>query len=86
MVSDAAERGYRVVLGSVYPFDAQLAFPGFLAWYVLRNVRPGAILVLHDGAERGGRTAEVLEKVLPVLRERGYRVVTVSELLASAGS
>jgi peptidoglycan/xylan/chitin deacetylase (PgdA/CDA1 family) len=81
MVRTAADRGYRTVLGSVYPFDALIPFPAFLSWYILRGVRPGAILVLHDGPERGPRTVEVLRRVLPELGRRGYRVVTVTELL-----
>lgn len=84
MVADAAEHGYRLVLGSVYPLDVAIPAPAFLAWYVLRNVRPGAIVVLHDGPSRGERTAEVLGRVLPELRDRGFRVVTVSELLEAA--
>jgi peptidoglycan/xylan/chitin deacetylase (PgdA/CDA1 family) len=47
---------------------------------VLANVRPGAVLVLHDGRSRGRRTVEVLRRVLPLLAARGYRVVTLSEL------
>lgn len=85
MVEAAADRGYRTVLGSVYPFDAQISSPGFLAWYVLQNTVPGSILVLHDGPERGTRTAEVLRSVLPELRRRGYRIETVSGLLAHGG-
>jgi peptidoglycan-N-acetylglucosamine deacetylase len=81
MVEVAAARGYRTVLGSIYPFDAHLPFPGFASWYVLEHTVPGDIIVLHDGAERGLRTAEVLRRVLPELRRRGYEIVTVSELL-----
>lgn len=81
MIEVAADRGYRTVLGSVYPFDAHLPAPGLLSWYVRQNTVPGSILVLHDGPERGGRTAEVLRSVLPELRRRGFRIVTVSELL-----
>ena len=81
MVEFAAERGYRTVLGSVYPFDTHLPWTGFLSWYVLETVTPGAIVVLHDGPERGLRTAQVLSAVLPELRRQGYRVVPVSELL-----
>jgi hypothetical protein len=36
--------------------------------------------VLHDGPERGPRTAVVLRSLLPELRARGMRVVTVSKL------
>jgi peptidoglycan-N-acetylglucosamine deacetylase len=82
MVEFAAERGYRTVLGSVYPFDSHLPWTGFLSWYVLETVTPGAIVVLHDGPERGLRTAQVLSTVLPELRRQGYRIVSVSELLA----
>lgn len=83
MVDEASQRGYRLVLGSVYSFDAQLPFADFHAWFVLRSVRPGSIIVLHEGERRGARTARVLREVLPELRRRGYRIVTVSELLAS---
>jgi peptidoglycan/xylan/chitin deacetylase (PgdA/CDA1 family) len=86
MIDQAAERGYRTVLGSVYPFDVAIPAPRFLAWYVTRNVRPGSIIVLHDGPGRGDRTAEVLGRVLPELRQRGFRVVTVTELLEVASS
>ena len=84
MVRDAESLGYRTVLGSVYPFDAQLPFPGLASWYVRRWSAPGAILVLHDGPERGRRTARVLRTVLADLLDRGYGVVPVSELLERA--
>lgn len=41
---------------------------------------PGAILVLHDGAERT-KTLRILERVLPQLIRQGYRFVTLSELV-----
>jgi len=82
MLRTAESRGYRTVLGSVYPFDAHLSWTPFLSWFVLQNTGPGSILVLHDGADRGLRTAEVLREVLPELGRRGYQVVTVSTLLA----
>jgi peptidoglycan/xylan/chitin deacetylase (PgdA/CDA1 family) len=49
-----------------------------------RALRPGAILVLHDAAERGGRApicAAVLARVLDALDTRGLRSVTLDELL-----
>jgi peptidoglycan/xylan/chitin deacetylase (PgdA/CDA1 family) len=39
--------------------------------------------VLHDGPGRSEQTAAVLGRVLPELQRRGYRVVTVSELVAN---
>jgi peptidoglycan/xylan/chitin deacetylase (PgdA/CDA1 family) len=83
---DTIEReGYRCALGSVYPYDAYHASARLSAAYVLASVRPGAVIVLHDGRSRGHRTVEVLRRVLPVLGARGYRVVTVSELVAPRG-
>jgi len=80
MVRTAAERGYRTVLGSVYPYDAHIPWTGFLSWYVRQHTTPGSIVVLHDGPERGVRTAEVLRSVLSDLDRRGYRAVTLTEL------
>lgn len=72
---------YRLVLGSVYPMDAQLHSPRFAATYILRSVEPGSIVVLHDVADRGLRTVDTLERVLPELRARQYQVLTLSELM-----
>jgi peptidoglycan-N-acetylglucosamine deacetylase len=82
MVAAMERAGYRCALGSVYPYDAAIPSTGFASRYILRNVRPGGIVVLHDGGERGLRTARVLRAVLPALRQRGYRVVTLSELVS----
>jgi peptidoglycan/xylan/chitin deacetylase (PgdA/CDA1 family) len=49
---------------------------------ILDHVAPGAIVVAHANA-RGWHTAEAMRQVIPELRRRGYRFVTVSELLAS---
>ena len=51
---------------------------------LVRALRPGAILVLHDAAERGDRTPicpQVLERVLEAMHARGLRSVTLDELL-----
>ena len=84
---DAIERaGYRCALGSVYPYDAHVPWARAAAAYILANTRPGAVIVLHEGDARGRRTLEVLRRVLPALRARGYQVVTLSELATRAHS
>ncbi|HZS40238.1 MAG TPA: polysaccharide deacetylase family protein, partial [Polyangia bacterium] len=48
---------------------------------------PGAILVLHDGVERGGRrpiAPEVLPALLDALDARGLKSVTLDELFGDA--
>lgn len=73
-----ATLGYRLVLGSIYPHDPQIPFWRVNARHVVSMLRLGGIVVCHDGR---GWTAPMLRKVLPEMRRRGYRVVTVTELL-----
>ena len=88
MVRTFRKHGYQCALGSVYPFDPQIRLPAFSAWVIRRSVRPGAVIVLHDGTYKGRNTSKTLRKVLPDLTKRGYRLVTLSELAATeaAGS
>jgi peptidoglycan/xylan/chitin deacetylase (PgdA/CDA1 family) len=76
------QHDYRCALGSVYPFDPQLPFARLGASVVLRQVRPGAVIILHDGGYKGRNTEEVLQQVLPELARRRYRIVTLSALAA----
>jgi len=84
MIDVMAQNGYRCALGSVYPFDVAVPSVRWAAHYVLRVARPGRIVVLHDGGSRGHRTARVLSRVIPELQRRGYRLVSLSELVAAA--
>jgi peptidoglycan/xylan/chitin deacetylase (PgdA/CDA1 family) len=83
MLSVLHRHGYRCALGSVHPFDPQIPSSWFAAHYILGNVQPGSIVVLHDCGARGERTVVALATVLPELDRRGLRVVTLSELLDS---
>ncbi len=84
MVRTFRKHGYQCAIGSVYPFDPQIPFPGFASWSILRNVRPGSVIILHDGGYKGRNTRTTLRKVLPELTRRGYSVVTLSELTSIA--
>ncbi|MEO0757896.1 MAG: chitin deacetylase family protein [Cyanobacteria bacterium J06648_16] len=86
MVKAAQRRGYQLALGSVFPYDTHIPLSWFAVWFVLANVQPGDIIVLHDGPERGQRTAVALAQILPRLKARGYRVVTLSELFTISRS
>ena len=80
MVSIAEQKGYSVVLGSVFPYDTHVPSSKFAIAFILRTIQPGDIIVLHDGEERGTRTAATLKKVLPVLKAKGYRVTTLTKV------
>lgn len=84
MVRQMEALGYRVVLGSIYPFDPVVPFPRLVARWVLAAAHPGGIVILHDGERRGQRTAEALSEILPALEERGYGVVGLSEVMGGA--
>ena len=81
MLSIIQKHGYQCALGSVYPFDPQIPSAWFITHHILRKVRPGSVIVLHDHGARGGRTITVLDAILPELKRRGFRMVTLSELV-----
>lgn len=86
MLSTAEQQGYQLALGSIYPFDATIPSPWFASGFILWRLRPGAVIVLHDHRGRGERTVTTLRRVLPELFERGYSVVTLSDLVELDGS
>ena len=56
--------------------------PEAMKQYVMDNVRPGSIILLHPWATGNAATRKALPAILAGLHERGYEVVTVSDLLA----
>ena len=81
MLRTITKRGYRLVLGSIFPWDTFHPPVGWMGWFVLTNAHPGAILVLHDRPDTLPATMELLRLVVPILRQRGYRFVTLDRLL-----
>jgi peptidoglycan/xylan/chitin deacetylase (PgdA/CDA1 family) len=81
MLRTLEKLNYRLVLGSIYPHDPQISFWRANAGHVLSMLRHGGIIICHD---RRSWTPPMLRKVLPEMRRRGYRVVTITELLKEA--
>jgi peptidoglycan/xylan/chitin deacetylase (PgdA/CDA1 family) len=48
---------------------------------VLKKVRPGSIIVLHDGGGNRSATEEAVPEIIDELKSRGYNFVSVSDLL-----
>jgi peptidoglycan/xylan/chitin deacetylase (PgdA/CDA1 family) len=78
------------VLWSVDPSDWLERDPNTIAEAILDGLAPGAIVDLHDCWPRHTSTeadrtptVEAVAMVLPELAARGFRAVTVSELLAA---
>lgn len=76
-------RGYTCVLGSAYGYDPQRPPAAYIRWAVARNLRPGAIVVLHDAGGDRANTVAALPGILEAGRAKGLRFVTVSDLLAA---
>ncbi|RUS47212.1 polysaccharide deacetylase family protein [Cohnella sp. AR92] len=79
----AKERGYTVILWSWHQDTRDWISPGVgqIVRKVLNNARNGDIVLLHDHVAGSTQTVQALEQILPELTRRGYRMVTVSELM-----
>jgi len=81
------KEGYQIIGWSVDPQDYKKNKTAQeIAAEILKEVRPGAIILLHDGREiKNGSdyqvTAEALKEVIPSLLAQNYRFVTLPELL-----
>lgn len=82
------ERGYRAVLGDVYPEDPRRPGVDVLIHRVMTRLTGGSILILHDASALGdldrGQTIEAVEQILERARARGMTAVSVGELVAAA--
>jgi peptidoglycan/xylan/chitin deacetylase (PgdA/CDA1 family) len=100
VIDEAKKLGYTVVMWSVpLPDDWEQPGVGTIAHRVLDHVADGSIIVLHDG-NRGivcarGIAASTCDRsqdvaatklIVDALRARGYRFVTIPELLAARGT
>ena len=80
--------GYRTVLWSLNSKDWVTFDDKFIIRFLVNHVRPGDIILFHDsggvfGVE-GGDRHETVQTIVPLvrkLRAKGYRFVTVSELV-----
>ncbi len=77
--------GYRTVVGDVYPRDPHHPGKRKIIHRVLARTRSGSIIILHDGGNTPDvdrrPTIDAVEEVIPLLKQRGFRFVTLSEML-----
>jgi peptidoglycan/xylan/chitin deacetylase (PgdA/CDA1 family) len=81
LLQRAKEAGLTTAKWEVDPED--WTHPGVAAIRerVLAGARPGAIVIMHDNVETHGQTLQALPAILEGLKARGYRLVTISQLL-----
>jgi peptidoglycan/xylan/chitin deacetylase (PgdA/CDA1 family) len=81
----AHEKRLTIVAWSLHSRDTHAVDPTRVAARVLRRIRPGDIVVMHDGHDLPGHHRSACAAAVPLilsgLCERGLECVTVSELL-----
>jgi peptidoglycan/xylan/chitin deacetylase (PgdA/CDA1 family) len=79
--------GYTPVLGDVFPRDPERPGTERIVEWALACLRPGSILILHDGSGYGdfdrSQTVEAVDRILEHAAGRGLRAVSVGELVRS---
>ncbi len=78
VLSVIAELGYTTVAWSVGAKDAEPSTPEQVSQRVLDQVENGSIILLHCGTN----TADALPNIIETLKNREYRFVTISQMLA----
>ena len=76
-----ARMGKNCIKADISPKDFKAESAEEISNLVLTKVKPGSIIVLHDGGKADQKTVEALSVILPELKKRGLRSVTVDELL-----
>jgi peptidoglycan/xylan/chitin deacetylase (PgdA/CDA1 family) len=76
----ATSLGLVTVSWSVDPRDYEQPGAESITRCVLSQVRPGSIILLHDGGGDRRQTVEALPEILAALRSRGYQFALLDEL------
>ena len=78
----AEKRKYAVMMWSADSRDWHFESPQVLIRNVLKEAQPGGIVLMHDGGGNRSKTVKALPQIISDLRKRGYKFVTIPELLA----
>ena len=74
---------YRIILWDIDTRDWAHTSPEEIAKNVIEKTSSGDIILMHDYIGRNSPTYEAMEIFIPVLIEKGYKFVVVSELIDS---
>ncbi len=81
VIATARSLGLATVLWNVDPSDYALPGTAAIEERVLAQVRPGSIIISHDGGGPRGETLAAYPGIIAALRARGYGFETVPQLL-----
>jgi peptidoglycan/xylan/chitin deacetylase (PgdA/CDA1 family) len=82
VLQEATARKLRIILWTTSLEHHDARTPAAMAARVLRQVQPGAIILMHDGGGNRESTVRALPRLLQGLRQRHFRMVTIPELLS----
>ncbi len=85
VLGTARALGLATITWNVDPRDWALPGTGAIVGRVLSQVRPGSIVLSHDGGGPRGQTLAAYPTIISALRRRGYRFETVPALLGFRG-
>lgn len=78
---DAAKENHYTIINWTFGCDWNKMTSEKLAEAYIKNIHPGAIFLMHDGGKNRQTTAEALPKLIAALKQQGYTIEPVGELL-----
>ncbi len=82
LAREASKRGEDVILWSSDSADySKKSSSARIKANVMKNLAPGGIALMHDGGGNRSATVAALPGIIDAIRNRGYKLVTVPELM-----
>lgn len=81
LLTEARVLGFTTIQWNIDPRDWARPGVGEIESNVIDNAQPGGIVEMHDGGGDRSETLAALPDIITTLRARGYRFVTVTQLL-----
>ena len=83
IIETAKELNYKIVLWDIDTRDWAHRGVNEIVNNISDNVKNGSIILFHDYISRNSPTPEALDKIIPLLKEKGFSFVCVSELISN---
>ncbi len=81
IMRESERLGMKVVMWDVDPQDWRRPGTQVMLDRLLAEIKPGSVVLLHDGGGDRSQTVELLPPLIEELKERGYVFLTIDELV-----
>jgi peptidoglycan/xylan/chitin deacetylase (PgdA/CDA1 family) len=68
----ASKLGMRTIIWSIDPADYRKPAPSVIVRRIMSQLKPGSIILMHDGGGDRSRTVSALKMLIEQIRKRGY--------------